>query len=50
MLAVEVNYATWSSVLHFKVTPPSVVGNYTCVANYNQRYLNQNAEILISGE
>ena len=44
------NRATWSRVLHFKTTPSSVAGNYTCVANYNQRYLNQRVEILVSRE
>ena len=44
------NYATWFRVLHFKTTTPSVAGNYTCVANYNQRYWNQSVEILVSGE
>ena len=44
------NRQTWSRVLHFKTTPPSVAGNYTCVANYNQRYWNQSVEILVSGE
>ena len=44
------NRATWYRVLHFKRTPPSVAGNYTCVANYNQRYWNQSVEILVSGE
>ena len=44
------NAATWYRVLHFKTTPPSVAGNYTCVANYNQRYWNQSVEILVSGE
>ena len=46
----SVNYGTWFRVLHFKTTPPSVAGNYTCVANYNQRYWNQSVEILVSGE
>ena len=44
------NTATWYRDLHFKTTPPSVAGNYTCVANYNQRYWNQSVEILVSGE
>ena len=44
------NRQTWSRVLHFKTTPLSVAGNYTCVANYNQRYWNQSVEILVSGE
>ena len=44
------NAATWFRVLHFKTTPPSVAGNYTCVANYNQRYWNRSVEILVSGE
>ena len=44
------NTARWFRVLHFKTTPPSVAGNYTCVANYNQRYWNQSVEILVSGE
>ena len=44
------NTATWYRILHFKTTPPSVAGNYTCVANYNQRYWNQSVEILVSGE
>ena len=46
----NVNYAVWYGVLHFKTTPPSVAGNYTCVANYNQKYRNQSMEILVSGE
>ena len=46
----SINYAAWYRVLHFKTTPPSVAGNYTCVANYNQRYWNQSVEILLSGE
>ena len=46
----SVNYGTWFRVLHFKTTPPSVAGNYTCVANYNQRYWNRSVEILVSGE
>ena len=46
----SVNYGTWFRVLHFKTTPPSVAGNYTCVANYNQRYWNQSVEILVTGE
>ena len=44
------NRLTWYRVLHFKTTPPSVAGNYTCVANYNQRYWNQSVEVLVSGE
>ena len=44
------NSPTWFRVLHFKTTPLSVAGNYTCVANYNQRYWNQSVEILVSGE
>ena len=44
------NRATWFRALHFKTTPPSVAGNYTCVANYNQRYWSQSVEILVSGE
>ena len=44
------NSARWFRALHFKTTPPSVAGNYTCVANYNQRYWNQSVEILVSGE
>ena len=44
------NSARWFRALHFKTTPPSVAGNYTCVANYNQRYWNQSMEILVSGE
>ena len=44
------NTATWYRVLHFKTTTPSVAGNYTCVANYNQRYWNQSVEVLVSGE
>ena len=46
----SVNYRTWYRALHFKTTTPSVAGNYTCVANYNQRYWNQSVEILVSGE
>ena len=46
----SVNTARWYRVLHFKTTPPSVAGNYTCVANYNQTYWNQSVEILVSGE
>ena len=46
----SVNTATWYRVLHFKTTPPSVAGNYTCVAHYNQRNWNQNIEILVSSE
>ena len=46
----SVDYRTWFRVLHFKTTPPSVAGNYTCVANYNQRYWNQSVEILVTGE
>ena len=46
----SINYLTWYRLLHFKTTPPSVAGNYTCVANYNQRYWNQSVEILLSGE
>ena len=48
--SVNDNRATWLRVLHFKTTPPSVAGNYTCVANYNQRYWNHSVEILVSGE
>ena len=44
------NSATWYRVLHFKTTPPSVAGNYTCVANYNQRFWNRSVEILVTGE
>ena len=44
------NRQTWYRVLHFKTTPPSVAGNYTCVANYNQRYWNQSVKVLVSGE
>ena len=44
------NTARWYRVLHFKTTPLSVAGNYTCVANYNQRYWNQSVEVLVSGE
>ena len=44
------NRATWYRVLHFKTTPLSVSGNYTCVAHYNQRYWNQSVQILVSGE
>ena len=46
----SVNYRTWFRALHFKTTPPSAAGNYTCVANYNQRYWNQSVEVLVSGE
>ena len=46
----SVNYRMWFRVLHFKTTTPSVVGNYTCVANYNQRYWNQSVEVLVTGE
>ena len=46
----NVNSATWFRALHFKTTTPSFAGNYTCVANYNQRYWNQSVEILVSGE
>ena len=46
----SINYRNWYRVLHFKTTPPSVTGNYTCVANYSQRYWNQSVEILVSGE
>ena len=47
----SINSARWFRVLHFKTTTPSVVGNYTCVANYNRRYnWNQSVEILVSGE
>ena len=46
----SVNSARWFRVLHFKTTAPSVVGNYTCVAIYNQRYWNQSVEILVSRE
>ena len=46
----SINYHTWYRVLHFKTTPPSVAGNYTCVANYNQRYWNQSVKVLVSGE
>ena len=44
------NSRRWFRVLHFKTTTPSVVGNYTCVANYNQRYWNRSVEILVTGE
>ena len=44
------NHATWYRALHFKTTTPSVAGNYTCVANYNQMYWNESVEILVSGE
>ena len=46
----SINYRTWHRALHFKTTPPSVAGNYTCAANYNQKYWNQSVEILVSGE
>ena len=46
----SVNYGTWFRALHFKTTTPSVAGNFTCVANYNQRYWNQSVQILVSGE
>ena len=46
----SVNTAGWYRVLHFKATPPFVAENYSCVANYNQRYWNQSVEILVSGE
>ena len=48
--SVNDNRATWFRALRFKTTPPSVAGNYTCVANYNQRYWNRSVEILVSGE
>ena len=48
--SVNDNRATWFRALRFKTTPPSVAGNYTCIANYNQRYWNQIVEILVSGE
>ena len=48
--SLNANAATWFRILHFRTTPPSVDGNYTCVANYNQRYWNQSVEILVSGE
>ena len=44
------NTATWCRFLHFKTTPSSVAGNYTCFANYNQSYWNQSVEILVSGK
>ena len=46
----SVNYLTWFRVLHFNTTPPSVAGNYTCVAKYKQRYWNQSVEIFVSCE
>ena len=46
----KVHHVKWFRALHFKRTLLSVAGNYTCVANYNQRYWNQSVEILVSGE
>ena len=39
---------TWLRALHFRGIQPSSAGNYTCVANYNQKFL-QSMEIRVTG-
>ena len=46
--SVGVGTRTWRRRLHFKRAQPSSAGNYTCVANYNQKFP-QSVEIRVTG-
>ena len=45
---VGVSTRTWRRLLHFKRAQPSSVGNYTCVADYDQLFP-QSVEIRVTG-